>query len=62
MDGTFKVVPQWYQQLFTIHAYWRISWCQQSTVDVRGYFPNTKYRAATSTSTRRYIRKSVTWD
>ncbi|KRY37531.1 hypothetical protein T03_672 [Trichinella britovi] len=21
MDGTFKVVPQWYQQLFTIHAF-----------------------------------------
>ncbi|KRY95172.1 hypothetical protein T11_18095, partial [Trichinella zimbabwensis] len=20
IDGTFKVVPQWYQQLFTIHA------------------------------------------
>ncbi|KRX61842.1 hypothetical protein T12_14812, partial [Trichinella patagoniensis] len=20
MDGTFKIVPQWYQQLFTIHA------------------------------------------
>ncbi|KRY06359.1 hypothetical protein T12_8477, partial [Trichinella patagoniensis] len=35
MDGTFKVVPQWYQQLFTIHALWRVSWCQQSTVYVR---------------------------
>ncbi|KRY44838.1 hypothetical protein T03_17813 [Trichinella britovi] len=23
MDGTFKVVPQWYQQLFTIHALYR---------------------------------------
>ncbi|XP_003366558.1 conserved hypothetical protein [Trichinella spiralis] len=21
MDGTFKVVPQWYQKLFTIHAF-----------------------------------------
>ncbi|KRY29922.1 hypothetical protein T03_11516, partial [Trichinella britovi] len=21
MDGTFKIVPQWYQQLFTIHAF-----------------------------------------
>ncbi|KRX64565.1 hypothetical protein T09_12092 [Trichinella sp. T9] len=21
LDGTFKVVPQWYQQLFTIHAF-----------------------------------------
>ncbi|KRZ77523.1 hypothetical protein T10_727 [Trichinella papuae] len=21
IDGTFKIVPQWYQQLFTIHAY-----------------------------------------
>ncbi|KRY67849.1 hypothetical protein T4B_14513 [Trichinella pseudospiralis] len=21
IDGTFKVVPQWYQQLFTIHAF-----------------------------------------
>ncbi|KRX77146.1 hypothetical protein T06_2585 [Trichinella sp. T6] len=25
MDGTFKVVPQWYQQLFTIHALYRAS-------------------------------------
>ncbi|KRY26245.1 hypothetical protein T03_7604 [Trichinella britovi] len=21
LDGTFKIVPQWYQQLFTIHAF-----------------------------------------
>ncbi|KRY07426.1 hypothetical protein T01_11555 [Trichinella spiralis] len=21
MDGTFKIVPQWYQQLFTLHAF-----------------------------------------
>ncbi|XP_003382093.1 conserved hypothetical protein [Trichinella spiralis] len=21
MDGTFKIVPQWYQQLFTIHVF-----------------------------------------
>ncbi|KRY60041.1 hypothetical protein T03_17492 [Trichinella britovi] len=21
LDGTFKVVPQWYQKLFTIHAF-----------------------------------------
>ncbi|KRX30133.1 hypothetical protein T05_10567, partial [Trichinella murrelli] len=21
MDGTFKIVPEWYQQLFTIHVF-----------------------------------------
>ncbi|KRY63336.1 hypothetical protein T11_2895 [Trichinella zimbabwensis] len=21
MDGTFKIVPEWYQQMFTIHVF-----------------------------------------
>ncbi|KRX25334.1 hypothetical protein T07_6165 [Trichinella nelsoni] len=37
MDGTFKVVPQWYQQLFTIHAF-----VAALIPAIQGYFPNTR--------------------
>ncbi|KRZ75042.1 hypothetical protein T10_5513 [Trichinella papuae] len=53
MDGTFKVVPQWYQQLFTIHAFvavLRVNLNPQTICDfetalipvIQGYFLNTR--------------------
>ncbi|XP_003377602.1 hypothetical protein Tsp_01795 [Trichinella spiralis] len=42
MDSTFKVVPQWYQQLFTIHAFVAGKLVPAVYCDVRGSFPNTR--------------------
>ncbi|KRY49544.1 hypothetical protein T03_14936 [Trichinella britovi] len=56
MDGTFKIVPQWYQQLFTIHAFVAgklvpAVYCLYTIIcdfetalipAIRGYFPNTR--------------------
>ncbi|KRZ15331.1 hypothetical protein T11_6724 [Trichinella zimbabwensis] len=58
MDGTFKVVPQWYQQLFTIHAFVAgklvpAVYCLCTGKDIG------TYGAATSTSARRYIDRKV---
>ncbi|KRY46370.1 hypothetical protein T03_3122 [Trichinella britovi] len=58
MDGTFTVLPQWYQQLFTIHEICGVyagagSLPFMATSRIRGY------RADTSTSARWYIKKSV---
>ncbi|KRX36345.1 hypothetical protein T05_8968 [Trichinella murrelli] len=60
MDGTFTVLPQWYQQLFTIHEICGVyagagslPFMYGATSQIRGY------RADTSTSARWYIKKSV---
>ncbi|KRZ00242.1 hypothetical protein T11_5141 [Trichinella zimbabwensis] len=103
MDGAFKVVPQWYQQLFTIHAFeadklvpavyclctgkdiGAYRFISQALISrtaalevelnpgtiicdfeaalipaILSYFPGC--RAATSTSAKRYIVKSMSWD
>ncbi|KRZ00789.1 hypothetical protein T11_9283 [Trichinella zimbabwensis] len=58
MDGTFKIVPQWYQQLFTIHDFvaavvLEVDLNPDSIICdfetalipvIRGYFPNTRVR------------------
>ncbi|KAL1234294.1 tRNA dimethylallyltransferase [Trichinella spiralis] len=47
MDGTFKVVPQWYQQLFTIHAFVAgklvpAVYCLCTGKDIGTYGPDTR--------------------
>ncbi|KRX78777.1 hypothetical protein T06_16677 [Trichinella sp. T6] len=64
-DGTFTILPEWYQQLFTSHEI-----TVGKDIDtygtvllpaIQGIFRIRGYRAAISTSAKRYIGKLVSW-